>query len=92
MTTYSFRAECSHDVQVFITRARQACYEVAHGKIYTQQFRGTMLPDVKFQFDSNATIEQLQQVMAGIEDSHVMAETLLACPLAENPLRRKTLL
>lgn len=88
MNTYSMRAECSSDVEKFVTRSRQACHEITHATIHRMRVSRTTLPDITFEFDSDATLGQLQQVLAGIVDSHVMVETLRACPLSENSLER----
>lgn len=86
MNTFSFRAEFVNDVFTFLR-------EIHHipGAI-TEQYRyvihGDQLGEGEVELKVNATLEQLMDTLRGIEDSHVMLQTIKQCPLAENNCER----
>ncbi|ELG7182132.1 TPA: hypothetical protein ACP3ZG_001625 [Pseudomonas aeruginosa] len=86
LNTFSFRAEGENDVVQFLAAAE------AHG--LTVQGNGTVrpdadgLPDVDVEIQTSATLEQLQDVLRNLEDSHVMLQTLRQLPLDINSLER----
>ena len=82
--TYSFRAECMRDVGSFLVADWPAGMAAWGWTIRSDPRFG----DTEAEFTSNATVEQLRQVMRQVIDGHVMVETLRPCPLAENSLER----
>lgn len=82
---YSFRAECMHDVKLFLANSN-AKTQINALKIIPDQRSS---PDVKVEIESNASLAQLLALLDNQEDSHVIYETLRPVPLAENPLTRQ---
>ncbi|HCF9660107.1 TPA: hypothetical protein NI776_001834 [Pseudomonas aeruginosa] len=86
LNTFSFRAEGENDVVLFLAAVE------AHR--FTVQGSGTVLPDadglpdVDVEIQTSATLEQLQDVLRTLEDSHVMLQTLRQLPLDINSLER----
>jgi hypothetical protein len=83
MPIYSFRAEYQADVD----QLRQAL--TTDGISSSMQItRPDQLPDVQVELETPAKLETIRNIMRGMEDGHVMVETLRACPLAKNSLER----
>ncbi len=87
MPIYSFRAECQVDVDLL----RQAL--IADGISSSMQITPLVglpdgLPDVQVEIETQGKLETIRNIMRGVEDGHVMVETLRACPLAKNSLER----
>jgi len=86
LNTFSFRVEGENDVVQFLAAAE------AHG--FTAQGTGTVrpdadgLPDVDVEIQTSATLEQLQDVLRKLEDSHVILQTLRQLPMGINSLER----
>lgn len=82
MNTFSFRADCLADVLDLLGSSRMG----ALGRV-TIIPDGTF-PDVEVELDSGMTQKQLLNLMGGMEDGHVMSETLCMCNLRSNPMER----
>lgn len=84
MQIYSFRAECSLDVERFQAEVRKTQLSVEVGVM-----RGEApYPDREVEFQSAASLEELRNTMRNVEDGHVMLQTLRPVPLAHNNLNR----
>jgi hypothetical protein len=83
MTTYSFRAECPHDLQELTLALRAHRISCSMNARQDPQF-----PDYDVEMESDAPLETIRAVMRDVTDGHVMVQTLRACPLAENCLER----
>jgi hypothetical protein len=83
MTVYSFRAECPHDLEQ-LTIALQL-RDVSCSIVATQ---GRGLPDCTAEIETEVALDIIRDVMRGVEDGHVMVQTLRACPLRDNSLER----
>lgn len=84
MNTFSCRAECAHDTGLFLQMVNDAGINVEGFDVRPH----TLFPDVELQFDAQADMPALLDVLRSIPDSHVMLETLRACPLSKNSLER----
>lgn len=83
MRTFSFRAECQHDVDAF----EKECFEgLAVVTLRTSTKDG--FPDVEVEIDTSANIEEIRAHMRNVADGHVMLQTLRECPLVDNSLER----
>lgn len=83
MNTFSFRAECPHDVEMFVA----GCEMVGHPiDMQMQTIKG--VPDVTGECQVDTSLHVLQNVLRGIEDSHVLVQSLRQVPLAQNSLER----
>jgi hypothetical protein len=83
MPIYSFRAECQVDVDLL----REAL--TIEGISASMQItKPDQLPPVHIELETPAKLGTIRNIMRGIEDGHVMVETLRACPLAKNSLER----
>lgn len=82
MNTFSFRADCLADVLDLLGSSRMG----ALGRV-TIIPDGTF-PDVEVELESGMTQKQLLSLMGGMEDDHVMSETLRMCNLRSNPMER----
>ena len=80
----SFRAECEYD-WIELEKAlkkKQVDYELVS--------RGENIEDCKFELKLfNATIDDVFECMCGLNDAHVMYETIRPVVLAENSLERR---
>lgn len=83
MAFFSFRAECPIDVQLF----QSACANASLTVLLTNYPDGEF-PDVDVEMESAASLETLRDVMRGVEDGHVMLQTLRECCLEDNSLSR----
>ena len=83
MPICSFRAEC----QVEVDLLRQAL-TIAGISASMQITKPSPFPDVHVELETPAKLETIRNIMRGVEDGHVMVETLRACPLAKNSLER----
>ena len=84
--TYSCRAECLHDVEEL--RSALESYHNEYGDFEMRVVPDPRFPDVEVEFTSAARLDQLDAVIRGIADGHVMLQTLRQCPLADNSLER----
>ncbi|QKG68471.1 hypothetical protein HP062_24230 [Pseudomonas sp. B14-6] len=82
MNTFSFRADCLADVLDLLGSTRMEAL-----RRVTIIPDGTF-PDVEVELDSGMTQKQLLSLMGGVEDGHVMSETLRMCNLRSNPMER----
>lgn len=83
-STFSFRAECKADAALFLQTVKEAGYFFDFSGVPDE----SGLPDFEVEMHTNATLEQLRDVMRSIEDSQVMIQTLRQVPLAVNSLER----
>ncbi len=85
MNTFSFRAECQPDVDSFLQKSQESGIKLT----VTKTVKDTNgFPDVEIEFESEATLEDLIEVMRKVQDGHVMYQTLRQVPLNENSLKR----
>lgn len=84
MNIFSFRAECFHDVQLFLDATTKNGTTTA--TIVKPDNNG--FADHEIEFQSMLPLEELREVMRSIADGHVMVQTLRQCPLSENSLER----
>lgn len=63
--TYKLRAECLHDVLQTMDFVDRFCITRDNG-----------YPDVEFDFDSKLSLNEIKARLRGIEDGHVMLETV----------------
>jgi len=68
-TRFKMRAECTHDVTVFLSR-------VPVVSILIERDLDLMYPDVDVTFVTNVTLDNVRRCIAGIPDGHVMLETV----------------
>jgi hypothetical protein len=69
--TYKMRAECNADLGRFLTEVAVDSFKADRVKI-----KDLVLPDVIAEFTSTLSLEQIRQAISGIEDGHVMLETV----------------
>jgi len=81
---YSFRAETEQDAKGFLDAVHRAGHEIK-SNLHPD---ADGLPDVEVELHSNARLDQLQDILHGMVDSHVMLQTLRPVALAENSLER----
>ncbi|MDI1332425.1 hypothetical protein [Pseudomonas sp.] len=81
MTVFSCRAECQDDVDAFIEAAKAADFEML-----VRAFADKVFPDVEIEIISDASKDELRDLMRGVEDGHMMRQTLRAVPLSENSM------
>lgn len=91
MKVFSFRAECPPDATTFMAEANKQQVIIQITKMHADP--GHSFPDRMVEIctvmdeddnDPNINIETLRNVLRGMEDSHVMLETLRECPVEEN--------
>ena len=70
LNTYSFRAECRHDVLQFLALPEAASLKKI---IITPD---PMFPDVEVEIETELTLKNVMNALELIEDGHVMVETL----------------
>jgi hypothetical protein len=83
MKNFSFRAECSADVERF----HQACTQRKLLTVWTMR-SDKIGPDVEVELQSTASFEELREAIRDVVDGHVMLQTLRECRLADNTLER----
>lgn len=83
MQTYSFRAECKHDVDCFLKALKEANYTVT-----STVFPDKHMPDCVVSMTTNAPLEKQLEILKGIQDTHVIYETLDSKPISENKMDR----
>ena len=81
---YSCRAECSLDIELFLTTAKEHGLVIECNQIIPDQ----QFTDTEIEFQSSSTLEQIQTVLNDCVDCHVMLETLREVPLSNNSLER----
>jgi hypothetical protein len=84
LATFSFRAECDGDAIQFLATAEALGHKV-QGTVHPDD---DGLPDVEVEVRTDATLEQLQDVLRSMVDAHVMLQTLQQLPLDANSLER----
>jgi hypothetical protein len=92
MAVFSFRAECDHDVQLFVQNltAKHLTFKIdvradpldLGGKLC---WMGDMCANLSI----DKSIDELRTIMEEQEDSHVMTRTLLEGSIEENRSKRK---
>ncbi len=89
---YSCRAEALADLGQFFVVATAHMLPIYFPVFHQILLRGAekpfTSPDIGFEFQSTATLEQLRDAMREVIDSHVMLQTLRAVPFSENSLGR----
>jgi len=70
ISTYTFRAECRHDVLQFLALPEAASLKKI---IITPD---PMFPDVEVEIETELTLKNVMNALELIEDGHVMVETL----------------
>jgi hypothetical protein len=92
MAVFSFRAECSRDVQEFLAAMRWAEIMISGLLIQPIPLNGEFcIPDVEGEFyikDDDVTVERLRRISSDVADIHVLLETLRPVSLSENSLER----
>lgn len=91
MKTFSFRAECEHDIAEFRkTLERHGIVaELREEKLLIEFHRGPdWMGDMKVELKTEATLEDLRAAMRDQIDTHVMIQSLRELPLSENDLDR----
>ncbi len=83
MTVYSFRAECKADLKRLSLALRTSAVRYS-----IRAARDRRPPDCAAEIETDASLETIREVMRELEDSHVMLQTLRACPLSQNSLER----
>ncbi len=82
MNTFSFRADTIHDVfELMLTAGMRAVHRLT---ILPDQ----AFPDVEVELLTEMSADELTRVVAGLEDAHVIADTIRQCDLKSNPLQR----
>lgn len=84
MRNYSFRAECSADVE----RLQHARAQRGLLTAWAVNADMTGLPDVGVDLQSTASLDELRQAMRDVDDGHVMLQTMRECRLTDNSLER----
>lgn len=82
MNTFSFRADTIH--HVFELMLAPGIKEVQRLTILPDQ----IFPDVEVELLAEMTLDELMQVVASVDDAHVIVDTLRQCDLKSNPLQR----
>ena len=82
MNTFSFRAECLADVLELLGSNEMKTL----GRVIIAP--DGRLPDVEVELNIQMTQRQLLAIIGGIEDGHVMGETLRMKDLRLNPMER----
>lgn len=83
MTIFSFRAECTVDVNTFQKECVKAGVITLMRTVPDETF-----PDVEVELETTSSLEELREVMRRVVDGHVMLQTLRECALADNHLER----
>ena len=89
--TYSFRLECSEDYTAFVVEADKRNVKIVTTEFYlfrVEGMSGAAGPDAYAEFVSEASLEELRDVLRGVADSHVALQTLRQAPLKDNSLKR----
>lgn len=82
MNTFSFRADAIQDVfELMLSQGMKAVHRLT---ILPDQ----IFPDVEVELVTEMTEAELKQVIAGLDDAHVIADTIRQCDLKSNPLQR----
>ncbi|WP_248767666.1 hypothetical protein [Pseudomonas sp. MWU12-2345] len=82
MTTFSFRADTIHHVfELMLTPGMKAVQRLT---ILPDQ----MFPDVEVELVTEMSMDELERLVAGLDDAHVIVDTLRQCDLKSNPLQR----
>ena len=76
MTTYKFRAEILPDAVKFLNKSKGYNFVITQMKL-----KGKPIPDVEIKFVSGLTLTEIICIMQGIEDAHIMWQTIK--PIAE---------
>jgi len=82
MNIFSFRADAIQDV--FELMQTSGLKDVRRLTIFPDQH----FPDCEVELQSSMSLRELAQVVASLDDAHVIADTLRQCDLKSNPLQR----
>ena len=85
LKTFSFRAECPADVDTF-------CLQLKATKPFQSSVRAELLffadwrlsGEAVVEINTSLELEDLRNIMRGIDDSHVMVQTLRELPISKN--------
>lgn len=88
--TYSFRAECQKDAELFYNLIQTEGYEIGNITIVPVVLEGGLRPpDVEEEFQCNTDdLDFLIRLTHKGDDLHILRQTLRKCPLRENSLER----
>lgn len=81
--TYSCRFECSEDYTALVVLASKVDV-----KVVTTELSLLNGMDTYVEFVSEASLEELRDILRSGQDLHVGLQTLMQCPLKNNPLKR----
>jgi hypothetical protein len=87
MQVFSFRAEVKHDVDMFVKLCKVKKVTIKITKCLCTSAHPD-LPDREVELESENTIDELMEVLRGVDDSHVMMQTIRPVTLEENSLKR----
>lgn len=73
---YAFRCEYPVDLARFILAVQDNCPEGRYCKLQTASQLDPVTPDLTVAIESNLSLAEIGNIMATIEDGHVMIETL----------------
>lgn len=78
MPTYKLRAECIQDVDVLLNTIRPKLYtwKIEPFVFMNGSHRVVGPPDCECEIEADMTLNELRRVIATIQDSHVMLETV----------------
>lgn len=82
MKVFSFRADALQDV--FELMQAKGTRDISRLTIYPD----SSFPDVEVELLTSMSEAELRAVVAGLDDAHVISDTLRACELKANPLQR----
>ena len=73
--TYKFRAECIHDVWLFLDKiSRDSITQLAITAVEINP--GIFIPDVEVEITTATLFKEIRKILRGIVDGHVMLETI----------------
>ncbi|MGF6153825.1 hypothetical protein [Pseudomonas fluorescens] len=82
MTTFSFRADTIHHVfELMLTPGMKGVQRLTIPP-------DLMFPDVEVELEAEMSMHELERLVAGLDDAHVIIDTLCQCDLKSNPLQR----
>lgn len=82
MKVFSFRADALQDV--FELMQAKSTRDISR----LTNYPGSSFPDVEVELVTAMSEQELRVVVAGLDDAHVIADTLRPCELKMNPLQR----
>jgi hypothetical protein len=83
LNTFSYRAECKHDSDLFLESIKSTFKINIISEIPDPTY-----PDIEVEFNTDANSNDLENSLVGLTDTHVIWETLGNCHLSDNSLER----